>query len=174
MVIPASSLIRSSLNLSLRLFLIGRPFAPVVCPSSPSSSLLNIISGLLLIVAIEEAVFLRSSLLGDGNGGGASFEEVLRESHENGLVSFLVGGAGAGRDVGFDGGACGGGDHGTVGKEPDSPWRADIADFGGSGGGDFAASKSFLSACRPSGKKQQPYLVAARASLESSHHPRPD
>lgn len=100
-VIPASSRIRKSLNLSLRLFLIGRlcPFAP--SPSWPSSSLLNIISGLLFIVAIDEAVFLRSPLLfGEGKGGDVAVSfgvEAFLDSQENGLVSFLVAnGAGGG------------------------------------------------------------------------------
>jgi hypothetical protein len=64
--------------------------------------LLNIISELLLIVAMEEAVFLRSPLLfGEGNGGDVTDSlgvEVFLESQENGLVNFLVGaGAGGGR-----------------------------------------------------------------------------
>jgi hypothetical protein len=64
--------------------------------------LLNIISGLLFIVVMEEAVFLRSPLLfGEGKGGDVMVSfgvEVFLESQENGLVSFLVGaGAGAGR-----------------------------------------------------------------------------
>jgi hypothetical protein len=64
--------------------------------------LLNIISGLLLIVAMEEAVFLRSPLLfGEGNGGDVTVSfavDVFLESQENGLVNFLVGaGAGGGR-----------------------------------------------------------------------------
>lgn len=136
---PASSLIRSSLNLSLRLFLAGRPLVPVVFPSSPSSNLLNIISGLLLIVAIEDAVFLRASLSGDGNGTTVSFCcEVFRDSQEKGLVNFLVGGAGAGRV--FEGGGAGGGDQGTDGRAPESPCKVDLAFFGGRGGGDFEAS----------------------------------
>jgi len=50
-------------------------------------------------VFIEDAVFLRSSFLGDGMGGDVivSFA-AFRESHENGLVSFLPGGAGAGME----------------------------------------------------------------------------
>jgi len=61
--------------------------------------LLNIISGLLLMVFIEDCVFLRS-LFGDGKGGdGAVSLVVLRDSHENGLVNFLVGAVGAGRVV---------------------------------------------------------------------------
>lgn len=90
-------------------------------------------------MAIEDAVFLLASLSGDGKGTGVSFCcEVFRESQEKGLVNFLVGGAGAGRL--FDGGGAGGGAHGTDGRAPDSPWRADLAFFGGRGGGDFEAS----------------------------------
>lgn len=101
-VIPASSRIRRSLNLSLRLFLVGRLFPFVPSPSCPSSNLLNIISGLLLMVAMEEAVFLRSALLfSEGNGGDVTVSfgcEVFLDSQENGLVNFLVGaGAGGGR-----------------------------------------------------------------------------
>lgn len=59
-VIPASSRIRKSLNLSFKLFLEGRMGA--LSGSGASSSLPNIISGLLLTVTIEEAVFRRSSL----------------------------------------------------------------------------------------------------------------
>jgi hypothetical protein len=64
--------------------------------------LLNIISGLLLIVAMEETVFLRSPLaFGEDNGGDMTLSfgcEAFLDSQENGLVNFLVGGgAGAGR-----------------------------------------------------------------------------
>jgi len=107
--------------------------------SCPSSNLLNIISGLLLIVAIEDAVFLRSPVFGDGNGGyvvcslGA---EVFRESHENGLVNFLVGGGAGGGRLVCEVGAVGGGDQGTDGRTPESPWRAVFVVFaGGLGGG---------------------------------------
>jgi hypothetical protein len=63
--------------------------------------LLNIISGLLFIVAIDEAVFLRSPLLfGEGKGGDVAVSfgvEAFLDSQENGLVSFLVAnGAGGG------------------------------------------------------------------------------
>jgi hypothetical protein len=97
--------------------------------------LFNIISGLLPIVAIEEAVFLRSILLGDGIGG--SVGEVMDsfwdadplESHENGLVSFLEdGGGGAGRDFVFEGGGGGGGDHGTLGRDPERPFNRELVD----------------------------------------------
>lgn len=54
------------------------------------------------MVAMEEAVFLRSALLfGEGNGGDVTVSfgcEVFLDSQENGLVNFLVGaGAGGGR-----------------------------------------------------------------------------
>ncbi len=57
---------------------------------------------MLLIVAMEEAVFLRSeAVFGEVNGGDATASfgcEVFLDSQENGLVNFLVGGgAGAGR-----------------------------------------------------------------------------
>lgn len=72
-------------------------------------------------MAIEDAVFLRVSLSGDGNGVGLSFCcDVFRESQEKGLVNFLVGGAGVDRV--FDvGGGAGGGDQGTDGRAPESP-----------------------------------------------------
>lgn len=93
---PASSRIRNSLNLSRKLFLAGR-FVPLVPSDSlPSSNLLNINSGLLPTVAIEDAVFLRS-LFGEGRGGEVTASlgvDVFRESHEKGLVSFLDTGAG--------------------------------------------------------------------------------
>jgi hypothetical protein len=63
--------------------------------------LLSIISGLLFIVAIDEAVFLRSPLLfGDVKGGDVTVSfgvEAFLDNQENGLVSFLVAdGAGGG------------------------------------------------------------------------------
>ena len=66
-IIPASSRIRKSLNLSRKLFL--PEFLPPfkLSDSLVSSSLLSISSGLLLSVAIDEAVFLRS--VAGGNGG---------------------------------------------------------------------------------------------------------
>jgi hypothetical protein len=86
---------------------------------------------------MEEAVCLRSFVLGDGRGDevirslGA---DVLRESHENGLVSFLVGGAGAGRFADA-GGAGGGGENGTAGRAPDSPCSGALSGLGGNSGG---------------------------------------
>ena len=104
----------------------------------PSSSLLSIISGLLLNVAIDEAVFLLSVEIDVGGKGGEGTEsfttDVFRDSHEKGLVSFLPGTAGAGS---FDAaGADGGGDHGTEGSAPDSPISEDVIDddLDGSGG----------------------------------------
>jgi hypothetical protein len=100
--------------------------------------LLSIISGLLLSVAIDEAVFLLSVGIDvEGKGGEVteSFAaDVFRDSHENGLVSFLPGGAGVGS---FDvAGADGGGDHGTEGSAPDNPISEDVRDddLDGSGG----------------------------------------
>jgi hypothetical protein len=139
-VIPASSLIRKSLNLSLRLFLVDR-LLPLLSDSCPSSNLLNIISGLLFNVVIEEAVFLRSPLLGAGNGGDwtVSFVEDPRESHANGLVSFLVGTTGVGRVALLGaGGAAGGAPQGTEGRTPDKPCSDGFVDRGGGGGGVFS------------------------------------
>lgn len=74
-------------------------------------------------MAIEDAVFLRS-VFGEGKGGDwmGSFVDVFLESHENGLVSFLVGaaGIGSGCEIG-GGGALGGAAQGTEGKTPDRP-----------------------------------------------------
>ncbi len=86
---PASSLMRIILNRSLRLFL-HAPLIPLTSPFFSSSSLLSIISGLLVRVATELAVFL----LGDVVGGGVattSLETELRDSQEKGLVSFREG-----------------------------------------------------------------------------------
>lgn len=53
-------------------------------------------------------------------------DEVFRDSHEKGLVSFLLGAAGAGS---FEvTGADGGGDHGTEGSAPDNPMNEDVMD----------------------------------------------
>lgn len=93
--------------------------------SSPSSSLLSIISGLLATVAIEDTVFLRSSALLEGGTGevtgsfGAA--DVFRESQEKGLVNFLDGGGAGPPCIIEAGGACGGGDQGPDGSTPDSP-----------------------------------------------------
>lgn len=80
----------------------------------------------------EEAVFLRSFVFGEGKGGDiiGSFA-VLRESHENGLVNFLVTGVGAGNVV--EVGACGGGAHGTEGRTPDNPCTAGFFGSGAAG-----------------------------------------
>jgi hypothetical protein len=113
---PTSSCMRSCLNLSLRLVRAVASFS--------SSSLLSISSGLLAIVATDDAVFLR----GDATGGGVlgSLLEELRDSQENGLVSFRVGGGGFAGGCGggaeieaaglLTGGSVAGGDQGTLGK----------------------------------------------------------
>lgn len=121
-VMPASSRIRKSLNLSFRLFREGRLLEP--SGSWVSSSLPNIISGLLLIVMIEEVVFLRSSLCGGGTGGGGEVSfvlEVFRESQENGLVKLLLAAIGVGSGDICCWGAAGGGPHGTEGRTPAKP-----------------------------------------------------
>jgi len=80
---------------------------------------------LLPIVAIEEAVFLRS-LFGEGRGGDCTDSLVVfRDSQEKGLVNFRGGGAAA-AECDAAGGACGGGDHGTDGNLPDRPWKEDF------------------------------------------------
>jgi hypothetical protein len=80
---------------------------------------------LLPIVAIEEAVFRRCPLPGDGKGGEDTVSlgwEVFRESHEKGLVNFrVVGGAGGGLLATWAGGGGGGGDHGIDGRAPERP-----------------------------------------------------
>jgi hypothetical protein len=90
-------------------------------------------------VAIDEAVFLRS-LFGEGKVGGwtVSLGVAFRDSQEKGLVSFLVGGGGAGRLEGA-GGAVGGAPHGTEGRTPDSPCNDGFIFRGGGGGGVFSA-----------------------------------
>ena len=142
-MIPASSRIRNSLNLSLKLFLIGR-FCPFpVSPSCPSSNLLSIISGLLFTVAIEDAVFLLSPLLfGEGNGGEVTVSfgvEVFLDSQENGLVNFLVADGAGGGGWEPDRCGCGGGAHGTDGSTPESPCREGFAFLGGGAGFEFSA-----------------------------------
>jgi hypothetical protein len=76
---------------------------------------------------MDEAVFRLSAEFDGGNGGELteSFAtDVFRESHEKGLVSFLLGGAELGS---FEvDGADGGGDHGTEGSEPDKPMSEDV------------------------------------------------
>lgn len=82
---------------------------------------------MLLIVTIEEEVFLRSSLFGGGIGGeaGVSFGAVVfRESQAKGLVILLLAvgvgiGATAGDNCGC--GAAGGGPHGIEGRTLDKP-----------------------------------------------------
>lgn len=85
-------------------------------------------------------VFLRSLVWGEDNGGDLTFSfgvDVLRESHENGLVNFLVIGAGAGRLAELEeGGGGGGGEKGTSGRVPERPCiGVTMLDFGGSSGG---------------------------------------
>jgi hypothetical protein len=112
---PASSRIRSSLNLSFRLFL-----EPFVSPSFSSSSLLNIISGLLVRVVTELAVFrLGDTAGGEVAGTSLSLEELPLESQEKALLIFLAGGGGGGeiRPLLVGDSATGGGDHGMVGRE---------------------------------------------------------
>ena len=94
------------------------------------------------MVAIEEAVFLRAAFSGEGRGGDTIESlavEVFRESHENGLVNFLVWGAAGGERI-DEGCVCGGGDHGTDGRTPERPCRDGFADLEGRAG--------FASCCR--------------------------
>jgi hypothetical protein len=112
--------------------------------------LLSIISGLLLIVAIDETVFLRSPLVfGEVNGEDVMVSlgvVVFLESQENGLVSFLVGaGAGGGRwELGC---GCGGGAHGIEGSTPERPCREGFAFLGGGIGFEF--SEDYYVSCNP-------------------------
>ena len=90
-------------------------------------------SGFELTEAIEVTVFRRSR--GDGTwlGGGivSLVPEVLRDSHEKLMPSFLGGGAAEGlKTVGFE---AGGGPQGIDGRFPDKP-----CDRGGSFGGELA------------------------------------
>lgn len=91
---------------------------------------------------MEDAVFLRSALLGDDKGGDETISLFVepRESHANGLVSFLVGPVGAEWWVGWvvSGGAIGGAPQGTDGRTPDSPCSDGFAGRGGGGGGVFS------------------------------------
>lgn len=92
---------------------------------------------MLEIVTIDEAVFLRSALSGEGAVGcagvsfGVSFgaDDVFRESHENGLVMLLLMGGGADETGG--GGGGGGAAHGTEGRAPDRPCNEGFEDLGG-------------------------------------------
>ena len=69
---------------------------PLVASDS-SSNLPSIVSALLPIVAIEEAVLRRAPLI-NGNGGETtvSLADVFRDSHAKGLVIFLPKGVGGG------------------------------------------------------------------------------
>ena len=92
-------------------------------PSLPSCSRLNNVSGLLPTVDIDAAVFLR--LKGDAVACTVDCFDSLGalvplESQENGLVSFLGGGA----DDWAEGGGflfTGGGPHSTGGREAENP-----------------------------------------------------
>jgi hypothetical protein len=62
-------------------------------------------------------------VLGEGNGGEGTdscFDVVFLESHANGLVNFLVGGAGVARFT-VGGGGGGGRKRSTDGSAPDKP-----------------------------------------------------
>jgi len=84
-------------------------------------------------VARDEDVFRRCDCVPVAGRGGAltSFAvEVFRDSHENGLVSFL------GKVVGSGIlclGGTGGGPHGSDGKAPERPWERDGSLGGGAG-----------------------------------------
>lgn len=101
----------------------------------------SIISGLLLIVTIEEDVFLRSSLFGGGIGGDGEVSfvvDVFRDSQEKGLVKLLLGMTGVGVGVGTGDTDCcraaGGGPQGTEGRTPDKPCREGLEVLAGRGG----------------------------------------
>jgi hypothetical protein len=84
-------------------------------------------------VAIDDAVFLRSGETGGGEATDSFCVDVLRESHENGLVNFREGGGGAGRFV--VAGTCGGGaKFATEGRMPESPCNEGFADLWGNAG----------------------------------------
>jgi hypothetical protein len=111
--------------------------------------LLSIISGLLVRVAIELAVFLLAE--GVCCTAGGSFEE-LRESHENGLLNFLPVDVGAGAGGGaaaaaaaggvFDWDSVAGGDHGIGGRAFVILLKDMVLVF--SGGALFSVGKSAL------------------------------
>lgn len=116
--------------------------------SGASSNFPNIISGLLLTVTIDEAVFRRSSLCcGIGGEKEASLAvEVFRESQENGLVKLLFVVIGVGVGVGPGDicgcGALGGGPQGTEGRTPDRPCRDGLEFLAGRGGLVFSGAGS--------------------------------
>jgi hypothetical protein len=94
----------------------------LVAGVSSSSILLSALSGLLARVATEAFVFLLS--LGVGSDGSGFLLEVVLDSHEKGLVSFLDGaGVGVGSDFRCStaGGGGGGGGKLTGDILPDSP-----------------------------------------------------
>lgn len=96
-------------------------------------------SGLLPSVAIDAFVFLRSP---DGGGEGSAFLlELLRDSHENGLVNLRVTG-GAGADFSCAAGGGGGGGNLTGDILPDRPCIA-LVESRDSLGGSFGADVDF-------------------------------
>jgi hypothetical protein len=145
MVMPASSRILSSLNLSRRLPWLDR----LVDVMSPSSSILpSVCSGLLPRVLIEAPVFLRS----DTGGGETSafLLELLRDSHANGLVSFRATG-GAGMGFSCAGGGGGGGNL-TGGIAPEKPCSEVVESRESRGGSLGAGAVGFATSvyCQPS------------------------
>jgi hypothetical protein len=114
-------------------------------PLTVSSSVMVESSGLLLSVAMDALVFLRSVVESGGDSGCFCFE-LFRESHENGLVSFRVGaGGGAGNELcfSFSGGGGGGGNL-TGDILPERPCSPLVESRGGRVGGRsglFAASR---------------------------------
>lgn len=136
-LIPASSLIRSILKRSRRVFC-GGPLGPgLELPDSLlSSNRLSINSGLLPIVFIEEAVLRRSSAEAGAGGAEAAslLPDVCLESHENGPVNFRDGGVGVGMVCFEEAGPEGGGPHGIEDKEPESPCERKGSFGGGSAG----------------------------------------
>lgn len=99
------------------------------------------------MVAIEDTVFRRS---GEGRGGSGGEVTVsfgvleFRDSHENGLVSFRVGGGGGGGRESL--GAAGGGANGTGGSGPCSPCKTFMA-FKGTCGLLSAVNVRMISTC---------------------------
>lgn len=116
---PASSLILKNLKRSRRLPWLER----LLEPRSPSSSIRpRPKSGLLPSVVTDAFVFLLS-VVGGGEDSGFLLE-LLRDNHENGLVSFREG-AGAGATFSCAGGGGGGGNL-TGDIRPERPCIADV------------------------------------------------
>ena len=141
-------------------------------PLKLSSSCMVESSGLLLMVARDALVFLRSVVDRGGDSGCFVFE-LFRESHENGLVSFRVGaGGGAGNELcfSFSGGGGGGGNltGDILPERPCSPPVESRAGRVGGRSGLFAASgKVLIQKCsQKADLESRSYMLLQRAGEE--------